>query len=82
MDGDTSPHAIVKADQLELNEFLFDVVASIILHYSGHDFTHANLIYTKVKDLKGVKGTPGKVIFKKEKRYYAKKIDWRSLLTD
>lgn len=80
LDGDTSAHAIVKSEDLELTEQLFDVVASIILEFSKLDFSHANLIYTKVKDLKGVKGVPGKVIFKKEKRYYAKKIDWSHLL--
>ncbi|MAZ48797.1 MAG: hypothetical protein CME65_09545 [Halobacteriovoraceae bacterium] len=82
LDGDTSAHLILKSEELELNEQVFDIVGSIILEYSGHDYSHANLLYTRVKDLKGVKGTPGKVIYKKEKRYYAKKIDWTDFLLD
>ena len=82
LDGDTSAHLILKSEELELNEQVFDIVASIILEYSGHDYSHANLLYTRVKDLKGVKGTPGKVIYKKEKRYYAKKINWTDFLLD
>lgn len=79
LDGDTSPHVIVKGENLELNEDLFNIVASIILDHSEYNFSQASIIFTRVKDIKGVKGTPGKVIFKKEKRYYAKKIDWTDL---
>lgn len=79
LDGATSPHVIVKGDNLELNEDLFNIVASVILDHSEYNFSQASIIFTKVKDIKGVKGTPGKVIFKKEKRYYAKKIDWTDL---
>lgn len=68
LDGDKSPHIIIKGDSIEMNNQLFTIVGSALLKYSGFDYLDANLIYTPVKNLKGVKGTPGKVIYKKEKR--------------
>ena len=48
-------------------ENILRLIGSVMIEYSEFDFSEANLIYTQVKNLKGVKGAPGKVIFKKEK---------------
>lgn len=68
LDGDKSPHIIIKLKDLSLTENVFTVVASAMISYSKMDYREANLIYTQVKNLKGVKGASGKVTYKKEKR--------------
>ena len=80
LDGDKSPHIIIKLKDLSLTENVFIVVASAMISYSKMDYREANLIYTQVKNLKGVKGASGKVTYKKEKRIrvlYNK--DWKNI---
>lgn len=76
-----SPHIIIKLGATLLEENILKTIGSVMIEYSEFNFSEANLIYTQVKNLKGVKGAPGKVIFKKEK--HIKIIcdpDWRNLL--
>ncbi|MDH5414937.1 MAG: NFACT RNA binding domain-containing protein, partial [Flavobacteriaceae bacterium] len=68
LDGDKSSHIIVKLKNSVLDMDLLAVIAQIMIESSKLDYTEANLVYTAVKNLKGVKGVPGKVIYKKEKR--------------
>lgn len=64
----TSPHAIVKNIKENRPSLeLMQVVGSIIRDHSDHAITEIPLQYTEVKNLKGLKGKPGSVIFKKEK---------------
>ena len=43
------------------------VIGSIIRDYSEHKILEIPLQYTEVKNLKGIKGKAGSVIYKKEK---------------
>lgn len=64
----TSPHAIIKNLKSAKPDIeLITVVASIIRDFSDHDITQIPVEYTEVKNLKGLKGSPGSVIFKKAK---------------
>jgi predicted ribosome quality control (RQC) complex YloA/Tae2 family protein len=68
LDGDTSPHAIWKgSDDGRPSMDIVILVSSAILDHSSIDRDEINIIYTEVKNLKAVKGSAGKVIYKKEK---------------
>jgi hypothetical protein len=43
------------------------IIGALVAKYSGINAFEINLMYSPVKDLKGVKGSPGKVILKKPK---------------
>ena len=63
----TSAHAIIKLrDQSKLQQAL-EQAAKLIRDKSFPNFSELDIIYTKVSDLKPVKGTPGLVRYKKEK---------------
>ncbi len=68
LDGDKSPHIILKGDGIVLDVEILKKIGSAMLDHTSLEFSEANLIYTQVKNLKSIKGVPGKVIFKKEKR--------------
>lgn len=79
LDGDKSAHIIIKLRDESLGMNIFEIAGSALLEFSDVDYAQANLIYTQVKNLKGVKGAAGKVIFKKEKRIQVyKNTDWRA----
>ncbi len=81
--GDKSPHIIVKLGDQNLDMEFFKIIASMMVHYMGSDSREINLMYTSVKNLKGVKGAAGSVTFKKEK--YINVIiekNWNSIITD
>lgn len=64
----TSPHAIIRNMQENRPSVdLMQVVGSIIRDHSEHKISEIPLQYTEVKNLKGLKGKPGSVIYKKEK---------------
>ena len=68
LDGDKSAHIILKEDSGVLDQDKLSIIAAVMIEYSKLNYSSANLIYTQVKNLKGVKGVPGKVNYKKEKR--------------
>ena len=73
-----SPHIICKLNNEVLSENVLKLIGSVMIDYSEFDFSEANLIYTQVKNLKGVKGAPGMVNFKKEKHIKVLCLDnWR-----
>lgn len=79
LDGLTSAHCILKvsSNSVLAPEFL-DLIASVLAEKSGHNSSEIPIIYTQVKNIKGVTGTPGKVIYKKEKHVSARLIEnWR-----
>jgi predicted ribosome quality control (RQC) complex YloA/Tae2 family protein len=68
LDGAPSTHVIVKLAPSEtLNPDLLNVAASIVAHFSHFNGDWVPIIHTQVKNLKGVSGAPGMVIYKKEK---------------
>lgn len=68
LDGDKSPHIIVKLKGKILDDEIFNLVSVCMQKFGKIEAQEVGLIYTPVKNLKGVKGSPGKVIYKKEKR--------------
>lgn len=68
LDSDVSPHLVVKLEQEHLTPELLSILGSAILDKSKKESSEINLIYTQLKNLKGVKGSPGLVTYKKEKR--------------
>jgi predicted ribosome quality control (RQC) complex YloA/Tae2 family protein len=68
LDGDHSAHAIWKSPDGGRPTFdTISMVASAVLECSGLKSSEVNIIYTQVKNIKAVKHSPGKVIYKKEK---------------
>lgn len=59
-----SAHVIIKIKNPQLD--LINILPYTKQYLS--DLSEVDVVYTKVKNLKSVKGSPGKVIFKKEKR--------------
>ncbi len=60
-----SSHLVVKVDSASLlTEEAWQEIAGKL---SGRKEGEVDLIYTEVKNLKAVKGAPGKVLYKKEK---------------
>lgn len=81
LDGYKSGHLFIKTETPPTPED-FEVLGSAIVELGKINITEIPIIYTQVKNLKGVKGAPGMVTFKKEKRinvYFNQ--DWRQKLT-
>jgi predicted ribosome quality control (RQC) complex YloA/Tae2 family protein len=67
LESGTSPHVIIKLKGNALTDEVFKNIAKLMVEAMNVNITELDLIFTPVKNLKGVKGTKGKVIFKKEK---------------
>lgn len=68
LDGDSSPHVVLKVKQEVLSQEVFQIVAACMKKFARLESKELSLVYTFIKNIKGVKGSAGKVIFKKEKR--------------
>lgn len=81
LEGDKSPHLILKLKIGVLDEKVLTVIAGVMIEYAKYTYEDAQLIYTAVKNLKGVKGSAGKVTYKKEKHLTIKALkEWREAL--
>ena len=68
LDGHKSTHVIIKLTGTQsISSELLNLGASIVAHFSRFGDDWIPIIYTQVKNLKGVSGAPGMVIYKKEK---------------
>ena len=83
IDGETSSHVFLNNPKdIKLDHKLLQLIGSVLRDYSKYSSEQVPLVYTQVKNLKPVKGSPGKVIFKKEKRmdvYYLN--DWKERIS-
>lgn len=80
LDSATSAHVILKleSESLELRDI--EIAGSIISDYSNHKSDEINLVYTKLKDVKAVKGHSGKVLLKSKKHIKVQYLnEWRKL---
>lgn len=68
LDAERSPHIIAKVQNQSLSQEILQQVAQTMKEALKSDRSQISLVYTQVKNLRGVKGSPGKVLFKKEKR--------------
>lgn len=66
LDAQTSPHIIVKGDIVKVMDNIIKI-AKIMKSEAGLNTNEVNLMYTQVKNLKGIKSKPGSVIHKKTK---------------
>jgi len=67
LDGMKSAHMIVKLDSQALEIQDFQILGSALVELTGSVIEEIPIVYTNVKNLKAVKGAPGKVTYKKEK---------------
>ncbi|MFZ8999780.1 MAG: hypothetical protein ACO20H_00625 [Bacteriovoracaceae bacterium] len=83
LDGMPSSHLILKlAPQQNLDFELFSAIGSALRDQGGLNILEIPLVYTQVKNLKGVKGAAGKVLYKKEKHIVVPYIeDWKEYLS-
>ena len=85
LDQKESAHLVLKSDWHQLTSQELQIIVSALAEYSKIDVKNSPLIpiiFTQVKYLKGVKGRPGLVIFKKEKRMSVATVsEWKNLAT-
>lgn len=82
LDGHKSGHMFVKNQSGSLGLEDIQILASAMVELNGISLQEIPVIYTQVRNLKGVKGTPGMVNYKKEKHivvYFDQ--EWRQKLT-
>ncbi|MGE3609375.1 MAG: NFACT RNA binding domain-containing protein [Bacteriovoracaceae bacterium] len=83
LDGLKSSHVVIKLMQNKiLDPHALDLAASIVAYFSHFNDEWIPIIYTNVKNLKGVSGAAGMVIYKKEKHLRCKKINIDQWLKD
>ena len=74
LDGNKSSHVIVKLSGQQLSTEVINTAATLVAHFSQFKDEWIPIIFTQVKNLKGITGTPGMVIYKKEKHLSCPKI--------
>ena len=76
LEGDIySAHAIIKLNNSgPVDPEMLHLAASILAYFSRFNGDWIPIIYTAVKNLKGVTGSPGMVIYKKEKHLRCTKL--------
>ena len=83
LDGIKSTHVVIKVqDRPVLDSENLNLGASIVAHFSHFNDDWIPIIYTQVKNLKGVSGAPGMVIYKKEKHLRCPRVNLDHLLKD
>lgn len=66
--GRSSCHVVLKVENIsKLSTENIAVIGSILVGYSKLDINEITIVYSMVKDVKGVKGEPGKVLIKRPK---------------
>lgn len=83
LDGMKSSHAIIKmANGAHPLAETLHLAASIVAHFSHVDLDWIPIIYTQVKNLKGVSGASGMVTYKKEKHLRCPKISFEEKIKE
>jgi len=84
LEDQTSAHGFLKAEiDTPLTPKLFEVLGSALREHSKTKSDQIDLIYTKVRYLKSIKGKPGLVKFKNEKRIRVDYCeDWKEILAN
>lgn len=83
LDGMKSTHAIVKMlNNAAFTPDVLNVGASIVAHFSHFNDDWIPVIHTQVKNLKGVSGAAGMVIYKKEKHLRCPRINLDNVIKD
>lgn len=83
LDGHKSTHVIIKLSNLRsISSEQLNLGASIVAHFSHFKDDWIPIIYTQVKNLKGVSGAPGMVIYKKEKHLRCPRMNVDELIKE
>jgi predicted ribosome quality control (RQC) complex YloA/Tae2 family protein len=83
LEGLKSAHAIIKLHTSQaVSSETINLGASIVAYFSHFNDDWISIIYTQVKNLKGVTGSPGMVIFKKEKHLRCPRVDSKEWLKE
>jgi predicted ribosome quality control (RQC) complex YloA/Tae2 family protein len=83
LEGLKSAHVIIKLHaSLAISAETINLGASIVAYFSHFNDEWISIIYTQVKNLKGVTGSPGMVIYKKEKHLRCPRIDSKDWLKE
>jgi predicted ribosome quality control (RQC) complex YloA/Tae2 family protein len=83
LDGLKSSHAIIKLpSNCAITSENLNLAASILAHFSHFNGEWIPIIYTQVKNLKGVSGAAGMVIYKKEKHLRCPKVNLDHLIKE
>jgi predicted ribosome quality control (RQC) complex YloA/Tae2 family protein len=81
LDGHKSSHVVMKIPSSHgLTPELLNLGATIVAYFSHFNDDWIPIIHTQVKNLKGVSGAPGMVIYKKEKHLRCPKINIDQLI--
>ncbi|WP_408098454.1 NFACT RNA binding domain-containing protein [Peredibacter sp. HCB2-198] len=83
LDGQKSSHVVIKLPQGHaLDPQILNLGASIVAHFSHFNADWIPIIYTQVKNLKGVSGAAGMVIYKKEKHLQCPRVNLDQVIKD
>ncbi len=83
LDGLKSTHVIIKMqNKAVVSPDILNFGASIVAHFSHFNDSWIPIVYTQVKNLKGVSGATGMVIYKKEKHLRCSKVNLDSVIKD
>lgn len=84
LDSQVGPHGFLKLQEdNSLSVEAIEGIASAILYHSKVESTEIDLVYTRVKYLKSVKGKAGLVRYSNEKRIRVKyRTDWKEILAN
>jgi predicted ribosome quality control (RQC) complex YloA/Tae2 family protein len=83
LDGQKSTHVIIKIPSNQsINAGILNVGASIVAHFSHFNDEWIPIIYTQVKNLKGVSGSSGMVTYKKEKHLRCPRVSLEQILRE
>ncbi|MBY0415704.1 MAG: hypothetical protein K2Q18_16135 [Bdellovibrionales bacterium] len=79
----TGAHCLIKTDDLGLlDEKSLAAIASMLRDYSQLSITEVPVIFSQVKNVKGLKGVQGKVLIKKPKYLRCTYLeDWKEIIT-
>lgn len=77
----TGAHLFLREGKIPDQE-TWEILASALRDYSNTEFTVLNLVWTQVRNLRAVKGSPGLVRFSREKRIMVNyNPEWRNMLS-
>lgn len=83
IDGEKSSHLFLKNNSAAaIDSKLLQLIGSVLAFHSNYNGEQVPMVYTQVKNLKAVKGSAGKVIYKKEKRIdIYRDPDWKERIS-
>lgn len=83
LEGLKSTHGIIKLNNAQtISSEILNLGASLVAHFSHFNADWIPIIYTQVKNLKGVSGAAGMVTYKKEKHLKCPKVNLDHLIKE